>query len=117
MAYGNIVGYEPGPADGAYNFTKADGSKMLFAGAAAEDLKAKLDAAEKLGPQKTASLGKLGPANTGQDFVNSPFSYDQELMGAEPPAAAPAPAKALDPLAGFKSKGLGVFEGGDGRLY
>jgi hypothetical protein len=57
MAYGNIVDYEEGPAPGSYNFTKADGSKMLFAGPAAEDLKGKLEASKKIGPQPTAGLG------------------------------------------------------------
>ncbi len=47
MAYGNVVGYEPGPQPGAYAFQKADGSKFLAFGAPAEDLRSRVDASQQ----------------------------------------------------------------------
>jgi hypothetical protein len=85
MAYGNIVDYEPGPAPGSFNFTKADGSKMLFAGPAAEDLKAKLEASKKIGPQPTAQNMSIAPPRNVADVGPN--------MSAAPPPGPPPSGK------------------------
>ena len=50
MAYGNIIGYEPGPQPGSYVFQRANGPPLPAFGPAAEELRAKLDASQQLAP-------------------------------------------------------------------
>jgi hypothetical protein len=86
--FGNITGYEEGPAPGSYNFTKADGSKMLFAGPAAEDLKEKLDKSAKLGPQPTANFAAPNQSSMPRNVADVGPN-----MSAAPPAAPPPSGK------------------------
>lgn len=63
MAYGNVLGYTPGPQPGTYAFQQANGQSTLLAGAPAENLKAKLDASSALAGQKVAGPGGGAPAD------------------------------------------------------
>lgn len=88
--YGQFTGYEPAPS-GGYMFQRANGSPLLFGGPEAEQLKARLDAANSA--TQTAGLEQVG------GYDNSPPSADQiqafrdqvqgESPAAPPPAAAP----------------------------
>lgn len=75
MAYGNVLGYEPGPQPGSYAFQQADGNKTLLFGPQAEDLKARLDASADLAGQKVAGPGGGARADLAaadrQDFVDT----------------------------------------------
>ncbi len=86
MAYGNILGYEPAPQPGAYNFKQANGQSVLLSGPPAESLKAKLDASSGLAGQRTAGPGGGAPA----DMVDQPPS-PEPLMSVAPPQVDQAP--------------------------
>lgn len=94
MAYGQFTGYEPGPAPGSYLFQRANGSPLVFGGSEAEQLKARLDAANAV--TQTAGIDSVG----GYGTENQPPSPEQiqgfreQLQGGGAPAAAPAPAPA-----------------------
>lgn len=127
MAYGNVASYEPTELPGAYRFTDRTGNSWMLHGPTAEDLKARLDAANAMQPQPTAKLTpaqRIAAQNTaaGQAAMANPFASDVPTPA---PGAAPAPA-AGQPTAsapasagpeGFKSRGHGIYEGPDGRLY
>lgn len=52
--YGNLVDYEPGPAEGSYWFTDKAGQKKLFGGPAAENAARAIEKLKAQGPQPTA---------------------------------------------------------------
>lgn len=111
MAYGNVLGYEPAATPGAYYFTQKDGPKVLLGGAAADDLKKKLDASASMMPQPTAmgpgtapaavpDTGRAVPGMAGSDVANIqgalrahgvPVAAANPTSGAPLPQAAPAP--------------------------
>lgn len=110
MAYGNIVGYQPGPQPGAYAFQKADGGKFVAFGAPAEDLKARVDASQQqlaavqsnpdITPQAVAQnappVATALPASyeaEAQDNLNSAFDSTPLPAGSGQPLPAEAPAQ------------------------
>lgn len=93
MAYGNVLGYTPGPQPGTYSFQQADGRNVLLAGPPAESLKARLDASAGLAGQRVAGPGGGAPNDAAP--VPSIMAGSGALNDA--PAAAPAPAMSIAP--------------------
>ncbi len=122
MAYGNLIGYEPAGAEGAYRFIDKNGGGQTFFGDAAASLKAKLDAANAMGPQPTAGLAERLAAQNAEAGrqANSLADFAAPTPGAEPakaPAAAPAAPAAPSGPPGMTALGGGLFEGPDGTIY
>lgn len=102
MAYGNVVGYEPveGAPD-AYRFRLADGSSMPVMGAAAADLKAKVDAADALTASQRTAQNMSIPMPQGEASDAAPTMSVAPPAPAPPPAPEPPPATPAEEAAGM----------------
>lgn len=107
MAYGQFTGYEPLPdMPGAYNFQTADGKALTFGGPEADQLKARLDAAN------AATMTAGDNAAGGFDAA----AAARDLTGAPPSPAPAAPAQQQGP-GGQLGYGLSVSPRGTIQKY
>ncbi len=116
MAYGRFTGYQPVPdLPGAYSFQTAGGAPMTFGGPEAEQLKARLDAADKAtADQRVAGPGGGNPFNKSmadlQNTGNVLAEQGRKDLGLDPPTAPPERQGPGGEL------GYGMFVGPDGRI-
>lgn len=107
MAYGNVLGYTPGPAPGSYAFQQANGQNILLSGPPAESLKARLDASAGMAPQPVAGPGGGAPNDTvpegsvmfGSGALNTPAEPPPPPVPAPVESVQPAPAMSVPPPA------------------
>lgn len=88
MAFGQFTGYADGPIPGSLSFQTANGQNVLLGGAAAQNLKARLDASAGFAGQRVAGPGGGAPNDTVPP--DSVMAGSGALNTPTPPAAGPA---------------------------
>lgn len=102
-SYGQFTGYEPGPAPGTYGFTGPNGQKWVFGGPQAEELKARLDAANSFQPKFAQNMTPAEEPNmTPMNASDVQGQMGPTTEAAATPEAPAAPQKPASPLDGFQ---------------